>query len=118
MINYFRGLKKAPLSASSPHVWILLVMFILGAIFQYPQLILRIESPSLLEFTGLTHFSVERALFLFPIVYAGMVFGMRMGIAALIISLIIHSSPCFYSLPITGQKPFWKPAASFSWGYW
>ncbi|MBN1375238.1 MAG: PAS domain S-box protein, partial [Dehalococcoidia bacterium] len=89
MIDYFRGIKKAPVTATNPHLWILLAMFIIGAVFQYPQQILRVDIPSLLAFTGLTHFSVERALLLFPIVYAGMVFGMRMGTAALVISLAI-----------------------------
>jgi two-component system, NarL family, sensor histidine kinase DegS len=83
------SLKQTPLTAKNPHLWILLAMFIVGVIIHYPQQILRIESASLLAFTGLAHFSVERAIFLVPIVYAGMFFSMRMGIAALVISFVI-----------------------------
>jgi two-component system sensor histidine kinase DegS len=83
------SLKRTPLSARNPHLWILLAIFICCTIFHYPQQIIRIESTSLLVFTGLTHFSFERALFLMPIVYAGMFFGMRIGISALVISFII-----------------------------
>jgi PAS domain S-box-containing protein len=91
------SLTQTPLNAKNPHLWIFLAMFIICVIFHYPQQILRIESPSLLVFTGLTHFSVERALFLAPIVYAGMFFGMRMGIAALVISFVIILPRVFFN---------------------
>ena len=89
MAKNIRSLKQASLTISSPHLWILLAMFVIGIILQYPQQILRIESTSLLAFTGLTHFSMERALFLAPIAYAGFFFGRRMGITALVISFVI-----------------------------
>jgi two-component system sensor histidine kinase DegS len=87
--NYFRTLKQASITISNPHFWILLAFFIIGTIFHYPQQFLPVESPSLLSFLGLTHFAVERTLFLVPITYAGMFFGLRAGMAALVISLII-----------------------------
>ncbi len=64
-------------------------MFIVGIIFQYPQQILRIDSPSLLSFLGLTRHAVERTLFLIPITYAGMFLGFRAGIVSLVISLAV-----------------------------
>jgi len=64
-------------------------MFIVGIIFQYPQQILRIDSPSLLSFLGLTRHAVERILFLIPITYAGMFLGLRAGIISLGISLAV-----------------------------
>jgi len=77
------------LTISSPHLWVVLAMFIVGIIFQYPQQILRIDSPSLLSFAGLTRHAVERILLLIPITYAGMFFGLRAGIACLVISLAV-----------------------------
>ncbi len=73
----------------SPHVWVLVAMFLIGVIFQYPQQILRIASPSLLSFLGLTGHAVERILFLVPIAYAGMFLGRRAGIASLLLAMVI-----------------------------
>jgi hypothetical protein len=89
VVNYFRTLKQASITIASPHFWILVALFAIGIIFHYPQQFLPVESPSLLSFLGLTHFAVERTLFLVPITYAGMFFGLRAGITALVISLII-----------------------------
>ncbi len=89
MVNYFHTLKRASLTVSNPHFWILLAMFAVGIIFHYPQQLLGIESPSLLSFLGLTHFAVERTLFLVPVTFAGMFFGLRAGLTALVISLFI-----------------------------
>jgi PAS domain S-box-containing protein len=87
--NHLRTFKKASLTVSNPHLWVLLVLFVICIIFQYPQQFLRIETPSLLAFIGLTHFTLERGLFLIPIVYAGLFFSLRTGIFALVISLIV-----------------------------
>jgi two-component system sensor histidine kinase DegS len=87
--SYFRTLKRASFSVLSPHFWIIVAMFLIGIVFYYPQQILHTENQSLLSFLGLTHHTVERTLFLVPIIYAGMFFGSRGGIAALAISLVI-----------------------------
>jgi two-component system sensor histidine kinase DegS len=79
----FLKLRRVPLTVSSPHLWLLAVMFIIGIIFYYPQQILSIESPSLFSFLGLTHHAVERILFLIPISYASVVFGPRVGLVTL-----------------------------------
>ncbi len=64
-------------------------MFIIGIIFHYPQQILQIDSPSLLSFWGLSRHGVERVLFLVPIIYAGYIFGLRIGLATLGLSLAV-----------------------------
>jgi len=86
---YLRTLKLASLTASSPHFWVLLAMFVVGIIFHYPQQILRIDSPSLLSFMGLTRHAVERTLFLIPVTYAGMFFGLRIGLVSLAAALAV-----------------------------
>jgi two-component system sensor histidine kinase DegS len=96
VVSYFRTLKRASLTVSSPHFWILLAMFVTGIIFHYPQQVFRIESPSLLSFLGLTHFAVERTLFLIPVTYAGMFFGLRAGLTTLVISLVIILPRVFF----------------------
>lgn len=62
-------------------------MFIIGIIFHYPQQILQIDSPSLLSFWGLSRHGVERVFFLVPVIYAGYIFGLRIGLATLAVSL-------------------------------
>ncbi len=96
MARYFRTLKRASFSVLSPHFWVILAMFILGIVFHYPQQLLGTDSPSLLSFMGLTHFAVERTLFLVPVTYAGMFFGLRAGLTALVISLIIILPRVFF----------------------
>jgi two-component system sensor histidine kinase DegS len=86
---FFRLLRQATALISNPHFWVVLAMFIIGTVFHYPQQILRIESPSLFSFLGLTHHAVERILFLIPVSYAGMFLGLRAGIGSLVITLAI-----------------------------
>ncbi|HTY81413.1 MAG TPA: PAS domain-containing sensor histidine kinase [Dehalococcoidales bacterium] len=86
MSNYFQKLKKA---LSGPHVWILLAGLIVCAIFEYPDQILHVKSVSLLAFIGLSHYSMERAMLLAPVIYAGMVLGMRAGITTLVLSMSV-----------------------------
>jgi PAS domain S-box-containing protein len=64
-------------------------MFAVGIIFQYPQQILRVSSPSLLTFAGLTTHAVERILFLVPVTYAGMFLGRRAGLASLALAMVV-----------------------------
>jgi two-component system sensor histidine kinase DegS len=66
-----------------------MAMFIIGIIFHYPQQILQIDSPSLLSFWGLSRHGMERVLFLVPIIYAGYIFGLKIGLATLTLSLAI-----------------------------
>ena len=64
-------------------------MFTVGIIFHYPQQILRIEGESLFSVVGLAHYAVERILFLIPITFAGMYFGMKVGLVSLGVALAI-----------------------------
>ena len=70
-------------------MWVLAALFIIGILFHYPQQIFQIDSPSLLSFLGLTRYTAERLLFLAPIIYAGIIFGLRAGLISLLISLAI-----------------------------
>lgn len=70
----------------SPHFWIVVVMFAVGIIFHYPQYLLM---PPLSPLLGLTRHSMERILFLLPVTYAGFIFGMRAGLASVVLALVI-----------------------------
>jgi PAS domain S-box-containing protein len=70
-------------------LWVLAAMFVTGILFHYPQQIFQIESSSLLSFMGLTRYAAERMLFLVPITYASMIFGLRVGLISILISLAI-----------------------------
>jgi two-component system sensor histidine kinase DegS len=74
---------------SSHHFWLVVVMFVLGVVLHYPQQILGTDSPSLLAFLGLTRHAVERVFLLLPIAYAGLIFGLKAGLASLAVSLAI-----------------------------
>lgn len=74
---------------SSPHFWLLLVLFALCVALHYPQQIFSIESSSLFSFLGLSRHALERILLLVPVGYAGYVFGLRAGLASLVIAFII-----------------------------
>jgi two-component system sensor histidine kinase DegS len=74
---------------TSPHFWVLVALFIIGIIFHYPQQILGVNSPSLLSFLGLSRHAMERILFLIPITYSGMIFGLKTGLISMAISLVI-----------------------------
>jgi len=64
-------------------------MFAIGIVLHYPQQILSTSSPSLFLFLGLTRHALERIFFLLPISYAGLVFGIKAGLASLAVALII-----------------------------
>ena len=71
---------------SNPHFWIVVVMFVVGVIFHYPQWMLL---PPVYPLLGLTRHAMERILFLLPITYAGFIFGMRTGLVCVAVSLAI-----------------------------
>ena len=74
---------------SNPHFWLVVAMFAIGIALHYPQQILATDSPSLLSFLGLTRHAIERVFFLLPVTYAGFIFGIKAGLASLVISLVI-----------------------------
>jgi PAS domain S-box-containing protein len=71
---------------SNPHFWAVVIMFAIGIVLQYPQQILSTDSASLFSFLGLTRHAVERILLLFPVGYAGFVFGTRAGLVSLVVA--------------------------------
>jgi len=66
-----------------------MAMLAIGVILHYPQQILSTDSPSLFSFLGLTRHAVERIFFLLPISYAGFIFGIKAGLASLVVALLI-----------------------------
>jgi two-component system sensor histidine kinase DegS len=84
-----RFIKQASALVAIPHFWVLVVMFIIGIFFQYPQQLLGYGSPSLLSSAGLTRHTVERILFLVPVSYAGIFLGLRAGLTSLALTLVI-----------------------------
>ena len=89
MAIFFRILKRAPVFLSNPHLWVVLVMLVIGVIFLYPRQILGIESSSLLSALGLTRHTAERILFLVPVSYAGLFLGLRLGLTTLLLTLAV-----------------------------
>ena len=82
-------LSRASKIIANPRFWIVLAMFAIGIVLHYPQQILSTSSPSLFAFIGLTRHALERVLFLFPVTYAGLVFGIKAGLASLAVALVI-----------------------------
>jgi PAS domain S-box-containing protein len=66
------------------HLWILLVLFLLIVLLNYPQVY---AGSSTLAEPVQGYFTIVHILFLLPIIYSGFIFGVRGGIYCLIISL-------------------------------
>jgi len=60
------------------------VIFLICVALHYPQQIPFLRELGLSSFLGLSRHAVERVFFLVPIVYAGLVFGLRGGIVCLV----------------------------------
>jgi len=73
----------------SYHFWLAVLLFAMVIILHYPQQILATDSPSLFSFLGLTRHALERVLILVPITYASFIFGIRGGIASLVMACLI-----------------------------
>jgi len=72
---------------SNPHFWVVVALFAICIVLHYPQQILSTDSPSLFLFLGLTRHALERIFLLLPISYAGLVFGIKAGLASLVVAL-------------------------------
>lgn len=68
----------------NPHFWIILVIFLVCIILHYPQQVPFLRELGLSSIFGLSRHAIERIFFLFPIVYAGLVFGIRGGVVTLV----------------------------------
>jgi PAS domain S-box-containing protein len=73
--------------ARSFHFWLLLAMFLVGVLLHYPEQLIGGEAPSSL--LGLERHAIERVFFLLPATYAGVIFGIGGGLAALAVALAI-----------------------------
>jgi len=74
------------------HFWLVVAMFAIGAILHYPQQLPLWDLTIVPSFLGLTRHAVERVFLLVPITYASFIFGIRGGIASLLVA-------CFIMLP-------------------
>jgi PAS domain S-box-containing protein len=88
----------------NPHFWLLIAMFAILAVLQYPQQIFGATAPS--SFFGLSRHTLERVLFLLPIAYAGFFFGIRGGIASLICALVIMLPRAIFVSPSRADALF------------
>lgn len=68
----------------NPHFWIILVIFLICITLHYPQQVPFLKELGLSSLFGLSRHSIERIFFLFPIAYAGLVFGIRGGVVTLL----------------------------------
>jgi PAS domain S-box-containing protein len=68
------------------HFWILIAIFIILALLHYST---PISGLIPYEELGLTRHTVDRVLFLIPIVYSAIIFGLRGGVVCLVISIAI-----------------------------
>jgi PAS domain S-box-containing protein len=71
----------------NPHFWIISVIFLICIALHYPQQMPLLKELGYGSLLGLSGYAVERALFLLPIIYAGLVFGLRGGIVCLVAAL-------------------------------
>ena len=74
------------------HFWVVVAMFAIGVILHYPQQLSFWDSATVSSLLGLTRHAVERVFLLVPITYASFIFGIRGGVASLLVA-------CFIMLP-------------------
>jgi len=103
-------LNTAPRVVRNPRFWLLVGLFVVGIILHYPQQLpfLGSEAPSSL--LGLTQHTIERVYLLVPVIYAGFIFGLKGGIASLVVAfsimlprvILISPSPTDASIETAG----------------
>lgn len=71
----------------NPRFWLVVGLFVVGIILHYPQQLPfgGLEAPS--SFLGLSRHTIERVYLLAPVIYAGFTFGIKGGIASLVVAL-------------------------------
>jgi two-component system sensor histidine kinase DegS len=88
--NWLKNLNKILTPVKTYHFWVIAAMFVVVIIFHYPQ---QLHINFLVSLTSssiwLTRHALERVFLLVPITYASIVFGLRGGITALVISFFI-----------------------------
>jgi len=81
-----RAIKRV---AGTWHFWIVVGVFILATILHYPQQLPVVGADAPHSLLGTERHAAERLMFLLPIGYAGLIFGIRGGIAAVFLSLAV-----------------------------
>jgi len=88
--------RRIVLIIRSPHFWVLMAMFAVGAVLHYPE---QSHLPSFFPSVGLSRHTIERILFLLPIAYAAYIAGTRGWIASSIVALAIMLPRVFWISP-------------------
>lgn len=68
----------------NPHFWAILIIFFACVILHYPEQMPFLRGSELSSLLGLSRHTVERVLFLAPVIYAGFIFGLKGGIISLV----------------------------------
>jgi PAS domain S-box-containing protein len=85
-----RPISRLVVITRRPGIWLLVFLFLLITLFQYAESIEKLSFVA--NFTsklGLTRYSLERILYLLPIILAGVLFGLRGGIITSSIAVAI-----------------------------
>lgn len=98
-------MKRLTVVLRNPFFWLLLVYFLVCTFLHYASYIpfLKIQVSSIV---GLERHSVERILFLALIILGGVVFGLRGGIAYLVLTLAVMLPRAFLISPHSGDALF------------
>ncbi len=82
-----------------PHLWALLVILGLCTLPQYGEHWGIPGSLSFLTFLGLKRYTIERILYLLPIIYASLAFGPVVGIITSLVSLLLMMPRALFFSP-------------------
>ena len=84
------GLVRGTRRPGIPGIWLLVFVFLLITLFQYAESLEKLSFMAHLTTNlGLTRFTIERILYLLPIVWAGVLFGLKGGIITSSIAVAI-----------------------------
>ncbi len=75
------------LYARSWNFWFVLAVFAVATILQYPEQLPIVGGDAPSSLLGLERHSLERVVYLVPIVYGGLVLGMRFGVVVAVVAL-------------------------------
>ena len=88
----------------SGHFWLLLALMALCGILHYAEQLGITGTTTPSEHFGLSRHSMDRILFLIPIIYSEFIFGLRAGLVALVLFIVMISIPlvaCVHGIRIS-----------------
>jgi len=91
-------LRRLPKILINFHLWIVVLLFLGSIVLHYPQVIPFIDPLEPDSFLFLTRHSVGRLVLLLPLAYTALVFGLKAGLASLVVAIIIML-PNLFLLP-------------------